>query len=44
MKPEKRAAQGKKSREYVINNYDSSVIGEKLEKIIDKMPEIFLGF
>ena len=44
MKPEKRAAQGKKSREYVINNYDSSVIGEKLEKIIDEMPEISWDF
>ena len=44
MKPEKRLAQGKKSRQYVLDNYDSSVIGKKLESIIDEMPEINWDF
>lgn len=44
MKPDKRAAQGKKSRQFVLDNYDSSVIGPKLEKIIDDLPEVEWDF
>lgn len=44
MKPQKIAAQGKKSRQYVLDNYDCSVIGKKLESIIDEMPEINWDF
>lgn len=39
MKPAKRAALGKKSRNFVINNYSTETVGKKLEKIIDEMPE-----
>ena len=44
MKPDKRTAQGKKSRQFVLDNYDSSVIGAKLEKIIDDLPEVEWDF
>ena len=40
MSPDKRASQGKLSREYVLNTYSASVIGKKLEKILDEMPSI----
>ena len=38
MSPNKRAAKGKKSRQFVIDNYSPSVIGKKLESIIDDIP------
>ncbi len=44
MKPDKKEKQGKKSRQYVLDHYDMSVIGKKLEKIIDDMPEIDWDF
>jgi len=44
MKPEKRIAQGKKSREYVIQEYSDQSIGQKLEKIIDDLPEVSWDF
>lgn len=44
MKPEKRLAQGKKSREYVIREYSDESIGKKLEDIIDNMPEVDWDF
>ena len=31
---------GKKSRQYIIDNYSIEVIGSKLEKIIDSMPSV----
>lgn len=39
MKPQKRAALGRKSRDFVINNYSTETIGKELEKIIDEMPD-----
>jgi len=44
MKLEKRLAQGKKSRDYVIREYSAEAIGKKLEKIIDNMPEVDWDF
>lgn len=44
MKPHKRLSQGKKSREYVIKEYSDRSIGQKLEKIIDEMPEVNWDF
>jgi len=44
MKPDKRAQQGKKARQYVLDNYDTSVIGKKLESIIDEMPDLNWDF
>ena len=44
MKLEKRLAQGKKSRDYVIREYSDEAIGKKLEAIIDKMPEVNWDF
>lgn len=44
MKPDRRAKQGQKSRQYVLDHYDTSVIGKKLEKIIDDMPEVEWDF
>jgi glycosyltransferase involved in cell wall biosynthesis len=44
MNPEKKAAREKKSRKYVLNNYDTQKIGAKLENIIDKMPEVLWDF
>lgn len=44
MKREKIAEIGKKSRKYVLENYDSSVIGKKLENIIDSLPEVNYDF
>jgi hypothetical protein len=35
---------GKKSREFVVNNYSIEVIGKKLESIIDTMPEVKWDF
>jgi hypothetical protein len=39
MKPEKRKSIGKKARQYTIDNYSVDVVGKKLEKIIDNLPE-----
>jgi glycosyltransferase involved in cell wall biosynthesis len=36
--PEVYSKRGKKSREYVLNNYSTEVIGPQLEDIFDKMP------
>lgn len=44
MKLDKKLSQGKKSREYVLDNYDTSKIGAKLEEIIDKMPKVSWDF
>ena len=44
MNPQKRQEQGKKSRQYVIDNYSSESIGAKLENIIDAMPEVNWDF
>ena len=44
MKPEKRLAQGKKSRDYVIREYSVEAIGSQLENIIDSMPDIDWDF
>ena len=44
MKPNKRRAQEKKSRDYVIKQYSSESIGKKLESIIDEMPEVNWNF
>jgi glycosyltransferase involved in cell wall biosynthesis len=44
MKAQKRAQQGEKSRQYVIENYSAESIGKKLEDIIDGMPEIDWDF
>ena len=40
MSKEERASLGKKARQFVINNFSIEVIGRKLEKIIDGMPEV----
>ena len=39
MKGEKKSQLGKQARKFVIDNYSVKSIGEKLEKIIDNMPE-----
>lgn len=44
MKPDKRSAQGKKSREYVIREYSAESVGKQLEDIIDNMPEVEWDF
>ena len=44
MKAQKRRALERKSRQYVLDNYDISVIGSQLEDIIDKMPEVSFDF
>lgn len=44
MKPEKRELLGKQAREFVIKNYSIEAVCEKLEKIIDAMPEINWDF
>ena len=44
MKPDKRRAQEQKSRQYVLDNYDISIIGKKLENIIDSMPSFEWDF
>ena len=38
MTKEERVSQGKKSREWVIENFSIEVIGEKIESIIDSLP------
>ena len=38
MKPNKRASQGSKARQFVIDNFSTEVIGKKLEDIFDSMP------
>lgn len=44
MSPDKRRAQGEKSREYVIDNYSKGRIGENLENIIDALPPVEWDF
>lgn len=44
MKPDRKAKQGKKSRQYVLDFYSTEVIGKKLENIIDSMPEVDWDF
>ena len=44
MNPQKRQAQGEKSRQYVIDNYSAESIGSKLEEIIDEMPPVEWDF
>lgn len=44
MNPEKKKAQGLKSRNYVIENYSSESIGKKLESIIESMPDVSWDF
>ena len=44
LKPQKRREQGVKSRQYVLDNYHSDVLGKKLEDIIDSMPEVDWDF
>lgn len=44
MKPDKKSAQGKKSRDYVIREYSAESVGKKLEDIIDRMPEVNWDF
>jgi glycosyltransferase involved in cell wall biosynthesis len=39
MKPNKRSEMGKTGRKFVIDNFSLEVVGGKLEKIIDEMPE-----
>ena len=36
--PEVYSKTGQKSREYILNNYSTEVIGPQLEEIFDKMP------
>ena len=38
MAPEKRRKQEKLSRQFVVDNYSTQVIGKKLENIIDELP------
>ena len=40
----KKISMGKKSREYVVENYSIESIGSKLEKILDEMPSINYDF
>lgn len=44
MAPERRNKLQKKSRQYVIENYDVNVIVDKLEKIFDEMPSVEYDF
>jgi glycosyltransferase involved in cell wall biosynthesis len=44
MDNDERVALGKKSREWVIENFSVKAIGSKLEKIIDEMPDIDYDF
>ena len=44
MKPDKKRKQEKKSRDFVLENYDTKIIGKKLESIIDEMPSISWDF
>lgn len=44
MNPQKRREQEKKSRKFVIDNYSTEIIGKRLEKIIDEMPEVDWDF
>lgn len=44
MSPEERKSIGAKARNFVLDNYSIDVIGPKLEKIIDAMPEINWDF
>lgn len=39
MKEAKRIEMGKKSRDFVLNNYSVEVIGKKLEEILDNLPD-----
>jgi len=40
----KKSSVGKKSRDYVINNYSVEIIGKKLEDIFDNMPKVEWDF
>ena len=42
--PEDYCARGKKSREFILNNYSTEVVGAKLEEILDNMPEMDYDF
>ena len=44
MKPAKKLEMGKRARQFVIDNYSVEVIGSRLEKIIDDMPEVDFDF
>ena len=44
MKPNKIAEMGDKARQFVIDNYSVEVVGEKLCKIIDEMPDVDFSF
>lgn len=44
MSPKKRAEEGEKSRQFVIDNYDTSIIGKNLEAIIDDLPPVEWDF
>tara|TARA_R100001443_G_scaffold28656_1_gene41861 strand:- start:1537 stop:3426 length:1890 start_codon:yes stop_codon:yes gene_type:complete len=40
MTEEERGQRGKRSRQWVLDNFSGEVIGKKLEEIIDNMPEV----
>lgn len=42
--PQAKQALGENARKFIINNYSIESVGKKLEKIIDKMPEIDFNF
>jgi len=44
MNVQKRQEQEKKSRQYVLDNYSTEIIGKRLEKILDAMPEVDWDF
>jgi len=44
MDPNKREQMGKKGREWTIENYSTEAVGQKLEAILDSMPEIDYDF
>lgn len=44
MKTKRAQEMGQRARQFVIDNYSVKVIGEKLEKIIDEMPEADWNF
>lgn len=39
MKPQKKSDMGKRGRQFVVDNFSLDVVGKKLEKIIDDMPD-----
>ena len=44
MNPDKRLKQGKKSRQYVLDNYSKEKIGKKIEDILDALPAVDWDF